>query len=89
MSNSSTENNNTGPFSMDCGTFEQLEYWPNNFDDFAVSYTEVSASHDTFADHSHSNRFMTNRFLTSSQNAKMSTYDEELVNGFDQNNLGL
>lgn len=23
--------------SMGCGTFEQLEYWPNNFDDFAVS----------------------------------------------------
>uniref|UniRef100_A0A8C1EY17 Two pore segment channel 2 n=1 Tax=Cyprinus carpio carpio TaxID=630221 RepID=A0A8C1EY17_CYPCA len=23
--------------SMDCGTFEQLEYWPNNFDDFASS----------------------------------------------------
>ncbi|XP_067304419.1 two pore channel protein 2 [Pseudorasbora parva] len=34
--NSSTENN-TGPYSMDCGTFEQLEYWPNNFDDFASS----------------------------------------------------
>ncbi|XP_077057836.1 two pore channel protein 2 [Siphateles boraxobius] len=34
--NMSTENN-TGPYSMDCGTFEQLEYWPNNFDDFASS----------------------------------------------------
>lgn len=36
ISNSSTENN-TGPYSMNCGTFEQLEYWPNNFDDFASS----------------------------------------------------
>ncbi|CAM4531781.1 hypothetical protein PO909_023287 [Leuciscus waleckii] len=34
--NASTEND-TGPYSMDCGTFEQLEYWPNNFDDFASS----------------------------------------------------
>ncbi|XP_062405531.1 two pore channel protein 2-like isoform X2 [Sardina pilchardus] len=24
-------------FSMLCGTYEQLEYWPNNFDDFASS----------------------------------------------------
>ncbi|KAJ3594115.1 hypothetical protein NHX12_006447 [Muraenolepis orangiensis] len=23
--------------SMTCGTYEQLEYWPNNFDDFAAS----------------------------------------------------
>ncbi|XP_063044687.1 two pore channel protein 2-like isoform X2 [Engraulis encrasicolus] len=23
--------------SMECGTYEQLEYWPNNFDDFASS----------------------------------------------------
>ena len=23
--------------SAPCGSFEQLEYWPNNFDDFAVS----------------------------------------------------
>lgn len=23
--------------SVPCGSFEQLEYWPNNFDDFAVS----------------------------------------------------
>ncbi|XP_067256205.1 two pore channel protein 2 [Chanodichthys erythropterus] len=37
ISNSSTEDNTMGPFSMDCGTFEQLEYWPNNFDDFAAS----------------------------------------------------
>ena len=21
-----------------CGTYEQLDYWANNFDDFAVSY---------------------------------------------------
>uniref|UniRef100_A0A8C2PTG7 Two pore segment channel 2 n=1 Tax=Cyprinus carpio TaxID=7962 RepID=A0A8C2PTG7_CYPCA len=44
ISNSSIENKTDGPFSMDCGTFEQLEYWPNNFDDFAVSCTEVSGS---------------------------------------------
>lgn len=37
ISNSSIENKTDGPFSMDCGTFEQLEYWPNNFDDFASS----------------------------------------------------
>lgn len=36
VSNSSLENI-TGPYSMECGTFEQLEYWPNNFDDFASS----------------------------------------------------
>ncbi|XP_076144077.1 two pore channel protein 2-like isoform X1 [Alosa pseudoharengus] len=24
-------------YSMECGTYEQLEYWPNNFDDFASS----------------------------------------------------
>ncbi|KTG07537.1 hypothetical protein cypCar_00003057 [Cyprinus carpio] len=36
-SNMSIENKTDGPFSMDCGTFEQLEYWPNNFDDFASS----------------------------------------------------
>ncbi|KTG31440.1 hypothetical protein cypCar_00016634 [Cyprinus carpio] len=34
--NANVENKTDGPFSMDCGTFEQLEYWPNNFDDFAV-----------------------------------------------------
>ncbi|XP_034534943.1 two pore calcium channel protein 2 [Notolabrus celidotus] len=27
----------TSNFSMACGTYEQLEYWPNNFDDFAAS----------------------------------------------------
>ncbi|XP_034437420.1 two pore calcium channel protein 2 isoform X1 [Hippoglossus hippoglossus] len=27
----------TSNFSMECGTYEQLEYWPNNFDDFAAS----------------------------------------------------
>uniref|UniRef100_A0A671K0D0 Two pore calcium channel protein 2-like n=1 Tax=Sinocyclocheilus anshuiensis TaxID=1608454 RepID=A0A671K0D0_9TELE len=37
ISNASIENKTDGPFSMDCGTFEQLEYWPNNFDDFASS----------------------------------------------------
>uniref|UniRef100_A0A3Q3LVU1 Two pore segment channel 2 n=1 Tax=Mastacembelus armatus TaxID=205130 RepID=A0A3Q3LVU1_9TELE len=34
-SNSSMENI-TSNFSMECGTYEQLGYWPNNFDDFAV-----------------------------------------------------
>nr|XP_019935166.1 PREDICTED: two pore calcium channel protein 2 isoform X1 [Paralichthys olivaceus] len=29
--------NTTSNFSMDCGTYEQLEYWSNNFDDFAAS----------------------------------------------------
>lgn len=29
--------NITSNFSMECGTYEQLGYWPNNFDDFAVS----------------------------------------------------
>ncbi|XP_037608085.1 two pore calcium channel protein 2 [Sebastes umbrosus] len=36
ISNSSMENV-TSNFSMECGTYEQLEYWPNNFDDFAAS----------------------------------------------------
>lgn len=35
-SNSSMENV-TSNFSMVCGTYEQLEYWPNNFDDFAAA----------------------------------------------------
>ncbi|XP_026149015.1 two pore channel protein 2 isoform X2 [Mastacembelus armatus] len=35
-SNSSMENI-TSNFSMECGTYEQLGYWPNNFDDFAAS----------------------------------------------------
>uniref|UniRef100_A0AAQ4R0D1 Ion transport domain-containing protein n=1 Tax=Gasterosteus aculeatus aculeatus TaxID=481459 RepID=A0AAQ4R0D1_GASAC len=29
--------NITSNFSMECGTYEQLEYWPNNFDDFAAA----------------------------------------------------
>ncbi|KAG7455726.1 two pore calcium channel protein 2 [Solea senegalensis] len=29
--------NITSNFSVECGTYEQLEYWPNNFDDFAAS----------------------------------------------------
>jgi len=24
-----------------CGTYEQLDYWANNFDDFAVSYNDT------------------------------------------------
>ncbi|KAK2853396.1 hypothetical protein Q5P01_006057 [Channa striata] len=35
-SNNSMENI-TSNFSMECGTYEQLGYWPNNFDDFAAS----------------------------------------------------
>uniref|UniRef100_A0A3B4ECC6 Ion transport domain-containing protein n=1 Tax=Pygocentrus nattereri TaxID=42514 RepID=A0A3B4ECC6_PYGNA len=33
---SSTENS-TSNITMECGSYEQLEYWPNNFDDFASS----------------------------------------------------
>ncbi|XP_067350562.1 two pore channel protein 2 isoform X4 [Channa argus] len=36
QSNNSMENI-TSNFSMECGTYEQLGYWPNNFDDFAAS----------------------------------------------------
>uniref|UniRef100_A0A3P8RWI7 Two pore channel protein 2 n=1 Tax=Amphiprion percula TaxID=161767 RepID=A0A3P8RWI7_AMPPE len=36
LSNTSMENITTN-FSMECGTYEQLGYWPNNFDDFAVT----------------------------------------------------
>ncbi|KAL2076937.1 hypothetical protein ACEWY4_027468 [Coilia grayii] len=36
LSNSSMENISAN-LSMECGTYEQLEYWPNNFDDFASS----------------------------------------------------
>ncbi|XP_072321334.1 two pore channel protein 2 [Eucyclogobius newberryi] len=36
ISNSSMENVTTN-FTMICGTYEQLEYWPNNFDDFAAA----------------------------------------------------
>uniref|UniRef100_A0A8B9RMB9 Two pore segment channel 2 n=1 Tax=Astyanax mexicanus TaxID=7994 RepID=A0A8B9RMB9_ASTMX len=32
----STENR-TSNYTMECGSYEQLEYWPNNFDDFASS----------------------------------------------------
>ncbi|XP_043100639.1 two pore calcium channel protein 2 [Puntigrus tetrazona] len=35
--NATIENKTDDPYSMSCGTFEQLEYWPNNFDDFASS----------------------------------------------------
>jgi len=28
---------NSSPSPPACGTYEQLEYWANNFDDFAVS----------------------------------------------------
>uniref|UniRef100_A0A671X299 Two pore channel protein 2 n=1 Tax=Sparus aurata TaxID=8175 RepID=A0A671X299_SPAAU len=36
LSNTTMENI-TSNFSMECGTYEQLGYWPNNFDDFAVT----------------------------------------------------
>uniref|UniRef100_A0A6Q2XBC7 Two pore channel protein 2 n=1 Tax=Esox lucius TaxID=8010 RepID=A0A6Q2XBC7_ESOLU len=36
VSNSSMENV-TINFTMECGSYEQLGYWPNNFDDFASS----------------------------------------------------
>ncbi|XP_027009050.1 two pore channel protein 2 isoform X1 [Tachysurus fulvidraco] len=36
VANSSSENS-TSNFTMECGSYEQLEYWPNNFDDFASS----------------------------------------------------
>ncbi|KAI3376790.1 hypothetical protein L3Q82_000383 [Scortum barcoo] len=36
LSNTSIENI-TSNFSMQCGTYEQLGYWPNNFDDFAAA----------------------------------------------------
>lgn len=36
LTNTTMENITTN-FSMDCGTYEQLGYWPNNFDDFAAS----------------------------------------------------
>uniref|UniRef100_A0A7N6AYK4 Ion transport domain-containing protein n=1 Tax=Anabas testudineus TaxID=64144 RepID=A0A7N6AYK4_ANATE len=36
LSNTSMENI-TSNFSMECGTYEQLGYWPNNFDDFAAA----------------------------------------------------
>ena len=36
VSNSSMDNH-TSNYTTSCGTYEQLEYWPNNFDDFAVS----------------------------------------------------
>ncbi|XP_029353591.1 two pore channel protein 2 isoform X2 [Echeneis naucrates] len=36
LSNTSMENI-TSNFTMECGTYEQLQYWPNNFDDFAAA----------------------------------------------------
>ncbi|XP_008300300.1 two pore calcium channel protein 2-like, partial [Stegastes partitus] len=36
LSNTSMQNITTN-FSMECGTYEQLGYWPNNFDDFAAA----------------------------------------------------
>ncbi|XP_046713945.1 two pore channel protein 2 isoform X2 [Silurus meridionalis] len=36
-SSSANSANGTSNFTMECGSYEQLEYWPNNFDDFASS----------------------------------------------------
>ncbi|XP_017275020.1 two pore calcium channel protein 2 isoform X2 [Kryptolebias marmoratus] len=43
-SNTSMENI-TSNFSVICGTYEQLEYWPNNFDDFANFIYKWDRSH--------------------------------------------
>ncbi|XP_066504025.1 two pore channel protein 2 [Hoplias malabaricus] len=37
MDSSVNAENSTSNFTMECGSYEQLEYWPNNFDDFASS----------------------------------------------------
>ncbi|XP_056383547.1 two pore channel protein 2 isoform X2 [Hyla sarda] len=35
--NASSSNDSSSNKTSECGTFEQLEYWPNNFDDFAAA----------------------------------------------------
>ncbi|XP_019332292.1 two pore channel protein 2 isoform X2 [Alligator mississippiensis] len=37
MGNISVVNITSGNNTLQCGTYEQLEYWPNNFDDFAAA----------------------------------------------------
>nr|XP_056707314.1 two pore channel protein 2 [Euleptes europaea] len=37
VGNISAVNMTSGNTTFQCGTFEQLEYWPNNFDDFAAA----------------------------------------------------
>ncbi|CAM9492019.1 unnamed protein product [Bubo scandiacus] len=37
MGNISAVNTTYGNGTLQCGTYEQLEYWPNNFDDFAAA----------------------------------------------------
>ncbi|XP_065448693.1 two pore channel protein 2 isoform X3 [Chrysemys picta bellii] len=37
MGNTSVVNTTSGNTTLQCGTYEQLEYWPNNFDDFAAA----------------------------------------------------
>ncbi|KAM9147178.1 two pore channel protein 2 isoform 2-T2 [Pangshura tecta] len=37
MGNISVVNTTSGNRTLQCGTYEQLEYWPNNFDDFAAA----------------------------------------------------
>ncbi|XP_077375430.1 two pore channel protein 2 [Festucalex cinctus] len=37
VSYNATPENTTSNFSAECGTYEQLGYWPNNFDDFAAA----------------------------------------------------
>ncbi|XP_069821315.1 two pore channel protein 2 isoform X2 [Dendropsophus ebraccatus] len=35
--NASSSNDSSSNETLQCGSFEQLEYWPNNFDDFAAA----------------------------------------------------
>ncbi|XP_063253611.1 two pore channel protein 2 isoform X2 [Prinia subflava] len=37
LGNTSAANTTQGNATLQCGTYEQLEYWPNNFDDFAAA----------------------------------------------------
>ncbi|KAG7221793.1 hypothetical protein INR49_028867 [Caranx melampygus] len=37
LSNTTSMQNITSNLTMECGTYEQLQYWPNNFDDFAAA----------------------------------------------------
>ncbi|XP_054683911.1 two pore channel protein 2 isoform X3 [Grus americana] len=37
LGNTSAVNTTYGNGTLQCGTYEQLEYWPNNFDDFAAA----------------------------------------------------
>ena len=50
VSNSSMDNH-TSNYTTSCGTYEQLEYWPNNFDDFAVRKKTKYPSHSVMLSH--------------------------------------